>query len=226
MCGRFANQLESKEAWEEYFGTPLPAEFLEEVVIGYNIAPTQMIPVVIGGGGSDDDGCHWLATRWGMIGPWVKDASEISSKFATFNARLETVSEKATFRGAWSAGRRCIIPAIGYYEWKTTDDGKQPYFVRHVDETPLCFGGLYEPARNSTSGAGVPASCTIITQPASDQLASLHARMPLMFGVQGIESWLNEGEVTPEVSDLHFHAVSKTVNNTRNQGIELIQCEK
>ena len=219
MCGRFENQQESKAAWDAYFDCDNEfASIADTVSVGYNIAPTQTIPVVT------QDG--WLAARWGMIGPWVKDASEISSKFATFNARSETVSEKATFRGAWSAGRRCIIPALGYFEWKTTDDGKQPYFVRHVDETPLCFGGLYEPARNSTSGAGVPASCTIITQPASEELASLHARMPLMFGVQGIESWLNEGGVGPEVSDLHFHAVSKTVNNTRNQGIELIQCEK
>ena len=66
MCGRFANQLESREAWEEYFGTALPAEFLEEVAIGYNIAPTQTIPVVT------QDG--WLAARWGMIGALVKDA--------------------------------------------------------------------------------------------------------------------------------------------------------
>ena len=219
MCGRFANQEDNTAAWDAYFDCDNEfASIADTVSVGYNIAPTQTIPVVT------QDG--WLAARWGMIAPWVKDAAEISSKFATFNARSETVSEKATFRDAWSAGRRCIIPALGYFEWKTTDDGKQPYFVRHVDETPLCFGGLYEPARNSTSGAGVPASCTIITQPASDQLASLHTRMPLMFGVQGIESWLNEGGVGPEVSDLHFHAVSKTVNNTRNQGIELIQCEK
>jgi len=203
MCGRFANQEDNATAWDAYFDCDNEfASIADTVSVGYNIAPTQTIPVVT------QDG--WLAARWGMIAPWVKDASEISSKFATFNARSETVSEKATFRGAWSAGRRCIIPAIGYYEWKTTDDGKQPYFVRHVDETPLCFGGLYEPARNSTSGAGVPASCTIITQPASDQLASLHARMPLMFGVQGIESWLNEGGVTPEVSDLWLRKSSAT----------------
>ena len=92
----------------------MPAEFLEEVAIGYNIAPTQMIPVVTKEG--------WLATRWGMIAPW---SSEISSRFATFNARNETVAEKATFRGAWKEGQRCAIPALGYYEWKKEGEDRK-----------------------------------------------------------------------------------------------------
>jgi putative SOS response-associated peptidase YedK len=209
MCGRFANQLESKEAWEEYFGTPLPAEFLEEVAIGYNIAPTQMIPVVTKEG--------WLATRWGMIAPW---SSEISSKFATFNARSETVAEKATFRGAWNDGRRCVVPALGYYEWKKEGEEKQPYFVNAASASPICFGGLYEPAREATSGAGIPASCTIITLPASDAMASLHHRMPLMFSDP--TAWLESNSFDGHLNDLSWHAVDKTVNNPRNQGSKLI----
>ena len=211
MCGRFANQLESREAWEEYFGTALPAEFLEEVAIGYNIAPTQTIPVVT------QDG--WLAARWGMIGPWVKDASDISSKFATFNARSETISEKATFRSAWNNERRCVIPAIGYYQWQKTQSGKQPYFAGLADASPLFFCGLYEPARES-----ICASCTIITLQASEMMAPLHHRMPLMFNEP--EVWLNGNSFEGHLDDLSWHAVGKTVNNTENQGIKLIQCEK
>ncbi len=205
MCGRFANQLESTEAWEEYFGTPLTAEFLEEVAIGYNIAPTQMIPVMTKDG--------WLATRWGMIAPW---ASEIATKYATFNARSETITEKATFKNAGAAGQRCIVPAIGYYEWKVTEDGKQPYFVNAASDAPLCFGGLYEPARES-----ICASCTIITLPASDAMAPLHHRMPLMFHDPNV--WLESDSFGGHLTKLSWHAVDKAVNNPRNQGAELIQ---
>lgn len=214
MCGRFANQFESVEQWEEYFGTPLLAEFIEEIAIGYNIAPTQMIPVVTN---SEGGGQTILAARWGMIGPWVKDAADISSKFATFNARSETVSEKATFRGAWKNGRRCVIPALGYYEWKKEGESKQPYFI-HGD-APFCFGGLYEPERDDTSG--VPASCTIITLPASDAVASLHHRMPLMFDDPTV--WLEGDSFDGHLNDLSWHAVDKAVNNPRNQGSALIQ---
>ena len=95
MCGRFANQLENSEAWEEYFGSAMHEqqssaqmqEVLDACAIGYNIAPTQMIPVITKSG--DNGGRTLLAARWGMIGPWVEDASEISSKFAMFSARSE-----------------------------------------------------------------------------------------------------------------------------------------
>ena len=50
--------------------------------------------------------------------------------------------------------------------------------------------------------------------------------MLLIFGLRGIKSWLNKDGVDPKDLDLHFHTVGKTVNNTRNQGIELIQFEK
>jgi putative SOS response-associated peptidase YedK len=45
---------------------------------------------------------------------------------STFNARVETVTGRPTFRDVFRE-RRCIIPASGYYEWKLTPTGKQPY---------------------------------------------------------------------------------------------------
>ena len=209
MCGRFANQQESKGAWDEYFEAPYPTTktFEQSVSTGYNIAPTQTIPI------ATNDG--WLAARWGMIAPWE---NKISSKFATFNARSETIAEKATFRGAWKKGQRCIVPAIGYYEWKKEGEAKQPYFVRLENETPLFFGGLFEPRRGD-----IPASCTIITLPACKTLASLHQRTPLMLTGNSINTWIREGNQQSCASDTFFTPVHKNVNNVRNQGSELIQ---
>ena len=31
------------------------------------------------------------------------------------------------FRGAWKAGRRCLVLADGYYEWRKSD--KQPFAI-------------------------------------------------------------------------------------------------
>ena len=52
--------------------------------------------------------------RWGLVPSWAKDVS-VGSRM--FNARAESLAEKAAFRTAL-AKRRCLIPASGYYEWK------------------------------------------------------------------------------------------------------------
>ena len=104
-----------------------------------------------------------------------------------------------------------------------TEDGKQPYFVRPADLSPLFFGGLYEPARDSASSGAICASCTIITMQASNAMAPLHHRMPLMFSAGlGMESWLASGSFNEHLDTLPWHAVDKAVNNTRNQGEHVI----
>lgn len=64
--------------------------------------------------------------RWGMIPGWVKigdDAKKLH--MMTINCRYETMYEKPSFRGAAGAGRRCLIPVSGFFEWHT--QGKQKY---------------------------------------------------------------------------------------------------
>lgn len=209
MCGRFANQFENKEAWENFFGEALPDDVLEEVRIGYNICPTQIIPIFY----KEGETVSWHASRWSIVAPW---ATEVSTKYATFNARSETVQEKASYKNAWSKGQRCIIPALGYYEWKKIGDAKQPYFAQRGLSEPLFFGGLYEPAREN-----IPHSCTIITLPATKAMKPLHHRMPLMFA-EPLE-WLESGSTEGHLVRAPWHEVSKTVNSPRNQGKSLIE---
>jgi len=158
------------------------------------------------------------AMRWGMIPSWV---SEVSTKYATFNARLESVATKPTFRNAWNQGHRCLIPALGYYEWKKENGEKQPYFVQTADASPLAFAGLFEPGR----GDNIPASCTIITLPATGTLVDLHPRMPIMLGVDNALLWLSAhiDFDSPLSNDFQMHKVSKAVNSTTNQDASLVE---
>jgi len=226
MCGRFVNQFENKEAWESFFGEGIPDDVLEEVRIGYNICPTQIIPIfckdAIGSGVSGDSGngsgdgdsqFSWHASRWSIVAPW---ANEVSTKYATFNARSETVSEKASFKNAFNKGQRCVIPALGYYEWKSVNDEKQPYFAQRGLGEPIFFGGLYEPARDD-----IPHSCTILTLPATNAMKPLHHRMPLM--VKEPAAWLEHGAIENHLVRAPWHKVAKTVSNPRNQGATLIE---
>lgn len=210
MCGRYASHVREMHNWAK-----LIFDWPQDAVYGYNICPTQKIAAFTPAGG--------VAMRWGLVPGW---SNEINPKYATFNAKIETLPEKPAFRGAWRSGQRCLIPALGYYEWRTENGAKQPYFVRARDDDGLVFAGLYEPAR----GDQFPASCTIITRSASDQLATLHSRMPLILPADLGENWLSVSpaeaeEMAREAVEpvVDIYAVSRAVNNPRNQGEHLIE---
>ena len=104
------------------------------------------------------------------------------------NARAETVATKPAFKRAF-AGRRCIIPADGFYEWTTQPDQKkkQPYFIHRPDGEPYAFAGIWERWKGPKGAAeeGTDAeplrSCSIITtigERADGRAARPHAGHP------------------------------------------------
>ncbi len=210
MCGRYANHVTAMLAWEGVIGEWPP----ETPPLSFNIAPTQTVPVFL----------HrsTIGMRWGLVPHWSKEIG----KFATFNARIESIATKPAFRNAWSRSQRCLIPARGYYEWKLESGKKQPYFIHPPDEGPLMFGGLWEKWRSEQAEL---LSCTIITQPAAGSIRPIHDRMPLMLAPSQGEVWLR-GSVDEVASalkinrppELEFHRVGTRVNNPRNGGAELV----
>ncbi len=192
----------------------LLGEWPEEVSESHNIAPGQVVA------GFSLDGAH--AMRWGLIPAWSDD---LSGKYSTFNARVETAAIKPAYRTAWRHGRRCLLPALGYYEWQRHPEGKRPYFIRHADARPLLFAGLYESAR----GTEIPMSCTILTCAARQDLASIHHRMPVMLSIEQGRTWLRaemaeSANILAQITgpDIASYEVSQRVNNARNDGDDLI----
>ena len=184
------------------------------------VAPTQVVPAFH----IQDGAVRGRGMRWGLVPAWSK---EISTKFATFNARSETVAEKPTFRSAWKKSQTCIVPALGYYEWTGPKGSKQPYFIHNRDGEPLVMAGLWD----RWDGVDEPLySCTIITRPAEGPLKDLHPRMPVMVSRNQAEPWLEDGihrfnliSKMQHPEQLEFHPVSKAVNRSGNEGEHLIE---
>lgn len=62
-----------------------------------------------------------------------------------FNARLETIDEKPSFRHI-AKTKRCVVLMSGYFEWQVCSDTgrKQPYYVSRPDSQPVCLAGVYD----------------------------------------------------------------------------------
>jgi putative SOS response-associated peptidase YedK len=177
------------------------------------------------------DGVRELhVARWGLVPPWAKDAS-IGSRL--INARVETAHEKPAFRRAFAA-RRCLVPADGYYEWQTAEDGgKQPYFIRPVGGGVLAMAGLYEVWRSPEAPGGTLLTCTVITTEATDDVGRIHDRMPMLVEPDRFAAWLDPALthadevrsllVRAAAGRLESYPVSTAVNKVANNGPELVE---
>ena len=156
MCGRFTQKYTWRELVELYRLTQ-PARNLEP---RYNVAPTSTIDAI-----RVRDGARELVPmRWGLVPSWwTKPLKDVP---ATFNAHGETVAEKPMFRSA-SKRTRCIVPASGYYEWRTINGAKQPYYFRASDASVLSIAGLCDEWNDITSGEPL-LSCTMIVTEANE----------------------------------------------------------
>ena len=215
MCGRFAFYSPS-EATAALFG----ASSATEVVPRYNIAPTQFIAAVRN---DKQNAPEFAMLRWGLVPFWAKDPS-IGNRM--INARAETVAEKPSFRTAYKK-RRCLILADGFYEWRKEGDAKTPYFISLADGSPFAFAGLWENWSSKESDESLQTTA-IITTAASDFMAQLHQRMPVVMQPAQAERWLGgDMELLSEVIDNSpsFQAwpVDRKVNNARNEEPGLIE---
>lgn len=123
---------------------------------------------------------------WGLIPPWAKD---ISIAKHTFNARCETLHEKAAFKEAF-VRRRCLIPATAYYEWKTANDRKIQYKFSLKYTKVFMLAGLWE-YRVDSNGNEVY-SAAVVTCPAGNGLETYHSRMPVIFDRDNAWQWMED----------------------------------
>jgi len=216
MCGRFVI-TSPPEALRQIFGYLEQPNFPPR----FNVAPTQPIPVVM-----SENGRHFRLMRWGLWPAWVKDPRRFT---LLINARAETVKDKPAFENAIRR-RRCLIPADGYYEWKSSDGIKRPYFIHRRDGRPVGFAGLAE-TWVGPNGEEVD-TVAIVTAPASADLAVLHHRVPVTIDADDFERWLDcradEADSVmplmrgPQEGEFVWHEVSVRVNHVANDDAQLI----
>ena len=184
MCGRFVLAGTYREL-AEHFGLSGDIDFSPS----WNIAPSSRICTIT----ADKEGARHpgIIMKWGLIPSWAKEAS-IGNKLA--NARGETVAEKPSFRSAFRQ-RRCIIPATGFYEWKSEQGAKQPWYVSLKSGEPLAFAGLWETWHGAKGEMGEAegeaiTSCCIINTAANALMEGIHDRMPVILDRELWTAWL------------------------------------
>lgn len=203
MCGRFAFQ---GDQWPELTSD------LEQPVIqpNYNVCPQDETPVIH----FESESLTITSMQWGLRPSWSKE-----STMEPINARVETIDSKPMFREAYRQ-RRCLIPANGWYEWKTTPRGKIPFYHSGRNQDVLLIAGIYEHWGNKNQTLN---TFTILTQKATSEIEHIHTRMPVLIDEENANAWLEDAQLPSSKFMIDVHPVDREVNKTTAQGPQLIQ---
>jgi putative SOS response-associated peptidase YedK len=134
-------------------------------------------------------GCTVAPLRWG-IRVEVAGKTKALIKFVT-NARDDKL-DSYTWRFA-VAERRCLIPAVAYYEWDGPDGGKWEVRYRFRDRPMFFFAGLWDFDPDRATRA-----FTMVTTVPNELAARVHDRMPLVLDDAGASEWLGHTPLAPE----------------------------
>ena len=211
MCGRktLTRDMQSIieelaiDEWEEFEFNP-----------SYNIAPTQITPILIG----EENSRIVRAMKWGLVPRWAKDES-IGGKM--INARSETLLVKPSFQNLVDQ-QRCVVIADGYFEWKRGPEKNQPYYIFHPDQKLLPMAGLWTTWESSTRGQ--IHTYTVITTTPQPGIAHIHNRMPVILNPISIDEWIQckkysshqaMENLIPYPKSLSFYPVSPLMNTPK-----------
>lgn len=185
----------------------------------FNVALTNTMPVVALAGSAP--GVRPM--RWGLV-PQGERTSPNPRLLA--NARSETAAKMPAFRKG-IAGRRCLVPANGFYEWKAVGGVKWPHLFTLASEEPFAFAGIWDPA-----GEGLPETYCILTTEPNELVAQVHTRMPVIMTPETMPRWLGDCPLEDEelrrlvrpidTARMAYRPVSRFVSKSRNEGPECL----
>ncbi|WP_026950218.1 SOS response-associated peptidase [Algoriphagus mannitolivorans] len=217
MCGRYSLS-KSKIDLEERF----QAEMLADFTPRYNIAPTQLVPVI-----TSESPKGFSFFYWGIT-PDFGQNKPVSQKL--INAKAETVHEKISFKSSFEK-RRCLVPADGFFEWKKLGKKtKIPHRFTLREDNLFSFAGIWE-EYEGLSGE-IQHTFLILTTSPNEVVSEVHDRMPVILSKENEKKWLDKYSseedllkmLKPYPAELMLsYTVSPMVNSVQNDSPGIIR---
>ncbi|MDI1322918.1 MAG: SOS response-associated peptidase [Algoriphagus sp.] len=217
MCGRYSLS-KSKIELEERF----QAEMLPDFKPRYNIAPTQLVPVITS---QSPKGFSFF--YWGIT-PDFGQNKPVAQKL--INAKAESVNEKISFKSSFEK-RRCLIPADGFYEWKKLGKKtKIPYRFTLREDELFAFAGIWE--EYETVNGEIQHTFLILTTSSNEVVSEIHDRMPVILNREMEKKWLDNYTSESELlamlkpypsEQMLSYTVSPSVNSVQNDVPSIIR---
>lgn len=220
MSDRFAIYA-SREEMENLFG--VTAERKDFYEPNYNITPGERIPIIL----KEDGKKRMQNSLWGLIPP---DAESEQEGRQHFEVKVEDVKDDEWLSKCFQQ-RRCLVPANGFFKWKTTRKKSTPFYIRLLSNNVMGIAGIYSKWKSS-NGRDVY-SFAMLTTEANALVQPVDERMPVILRADNYDIWLSQEKVDTTtlsgllkpylLTEMAVNRVSEEVNDTEKNNPELIQ---
>lgn len=221
MSRRFALAVGQSKV-EKYFSVKTEAGF--NITPDYNISAGAVHPLILHENGQR----RVKRAKWGLI---PADAEDEREGREHCNIPVGDANKDEWYQECLEK-RRALIPASGFYKWKTTENKSTPFYVRMLAGDIMALGGVY--SRWKSEGGLDIFSFAVLTQKATPLVEPVDSRMPLIVHKNNFKVWLDsktEADSALEqvqssssgLTDMIVNRVSEQVNDITNSGSDLIQ---
>ncbi|MEX1188271.1 MAG: SOS response-associated peptidase [Bacteroidia bacterium] len=216
MCGRYTLAGKMVDLEKHYKAKVLG----KAPEISFNIAPSQHAPVIL------NIQPNIIRTEtWGLVPFWIKPGDK---PLKLINSRSDTILSKPSFK-KYLERKRCLVPASGFYEWKSQGKIKQPYYMSLKSEKLFSFAGIWEEYANE-DGELIYTYSILTTEPNS-LMSEIHNRMPVILREEDEQKWLQDSDISRlstlmvpyESSSMQAWLVSTKVNSANSNDSSLIE---
>lgn len=174
MCARYSISA-TRDQLLEAFSFLEAGDWPDELLPIYNAAPSLVLPIALQGDRS------LTGAMWGLV-PWWDAAQPL------INITVENLLSKRTFHPLVRS-HRAILPATGFFEWRTEGKKKLPMHFGRKDGGPFAFAAL------TKAGDEARLEAALLTAAPNPLVAPIHNRMPVMLDEAAALAWLAAGSV-------------------------------
>ncbi len=164
---------------------------LQKIQWDAKVLPHGLAPVVL----NSNAGLIIKPMKFSMVPSWSKDPKV---KFATYNARIETVLEKPMWKKPFLSSR-CIVPIVDFIEpiYIGEHAGHMMDFYE-LERGPLSAAAISDTWVNKETGEIIESFAIITGEPLPFVKTVGHDRSPFFIKHSAVEEWLSPDKKTGE----------------------------
>lgn len=200
MCSQYTVKTRPSDLFSRY-GVKVPPS--KEDLIDIRIFPHQNAPVIVKDNEADT---RLVGMQFSLIPSWSKDPKP---KFATHNARLETVTSKPTWKKPFKENH-CIVPMSGFYEsvYEGPFAGNVIQF-KPKGEDLLFAAGIFDVWTDPETDKKLFSFSIMTSEPSQLIQENGHDRSPIFLEFEDSKKWLEllgkENDMTEFLNEQLVH---------------------